>query len=104
MLSPTSGSVTPTVVSSNNNNNNNGNIGSAIQPGNNTSSSNNNHQNQGLASAGIVATGPAITTATMPSYSSTIQTMIHNSNVRVKIADLGNACYDVNDRSYHIVA
>ncbi|XP_055855058.1 SRSF protein kinase 3-like isoform X2 [Episyrphus balteatus] len=28
------------------------------------------------------------------SYTNSIQTLINNSNVRVKIADLGNACYD----------
>lgn len=31
------------------------------------------------------------------SYSNAIQTIINNQNVRVKIADLGNACYDVRD-------
>lgn len=31
------------------------------------------------------------------SYSNAIQTLINSSNVRVKIADLGNACYDVSD-------
>lgn len=30
------------------------------------------------------------------SYSNAIQTMINNQNVGVKIADLGNACYDVS--------
>lgn len=30
------------------------------------------------------------------SYSCAIQTLINNKNVRVKIADLGNACYDVS--------
>lgn len=30
------------------------------------------------------------------SYSNAIQTLINSSNVRVKIADLGNACYDVS--------
>lgn len=31
------------------------------------------------------------------SYSNAIQTLINSSNVRVKIADLGNACYDVSE-------
>ncbi|XP_037933155.1 SRSF protein kinase 3-like [Teleopsis dalmanni] len=30
------------------------------------------------------------------SYTNAIQTLINNTNVRVKIADLGNACYDVS--------
>lgn len=32
----------------------------------------------------------------LQSYSNAIQTMINNKNVHVKIADLGNACYDVS--------
>lgn len=30
------------------------------------------------------------------SYSNAIQNLINNSKIRVKIADLGNACYDVS--------
>lgn len=36
----------------------------------------------------------------LQSYSNAIQTMINNQNVHVKIADLGNACYDV---SHHCI-
>lgn len=31
------------------------------------------------------------------SYSSVLQSLLNNPNVRVKIADLGNACFDVNE-------
>lgn len=37
-------------------------------------------------------------TTTIPqtqSYTNAIQSLINNTNVRVKIADLGNACYEV---------
>lgn len=30
------------------------------------------------------------------SYTNAIQALINNTNVRVKIADLGNACYEVS--------
>lgn len=39
------------------------------------------------------------TTTTIPqtqSYTNAIQSLINNTNVRVKIADLGNACYEVS--------
>lgn len=35
------------------------------------------------------------------SYANAIQTMINNQNVGVKIADLGNACYDVSIDHQH---
>lgn len=36
------------------------------------------------------------TSSKQTSYSSVLQTMISNRNINVKIADLGNACFDVS--------
>lgn len=56
---------------------------------------NNSQQSQHGKDSSLVIE-PKVSTLSQECYSSVMDSLVNNQNVQVKIADLGNACYDVS--------
>lgn len=59
---------------------------------------NNSQQSQHGKLDSSTVTEPKLPSLSQECYSSVMDTLVNNHNVQVKIADLGNACYDVSNR------
>lgn len=57
---------------------------------------NNSQQSQHGKLDSSTVTEPKLPSLSQECYSNVMDTLVNNHNVQVKIADLGNACYDVS--------